>query len=105
MIRRPPRSTLFPYPPLSRSRAGRGGRTRSEPRARLGRVSGAVQREAVEPGACRQPEAADALLGFHVGGELRLRMVAEDVARDAGARTLGAGDHDAVVVGRVQRAA
>src|SRR2546422_6220567 len=34
MIRRPPRSTLFPYPPLSRSRrrsgAGRGGEDRGK---------------------------------------------------------------------------
>src|SRR3712207_7676839 len=61
MIRRPPRSTLFPYTTLFRSRAGGGRcrRGRSEGRARCaeypaterarGRGNGATPTEVVEP--------------------------------------------------------
>src|SRR3712207_7092900 len=49
MIRRPPRSTLFPYTPLSRSRdRARPGRRRPPPRRRLLDVDGV-------PGARRVP--------------------------------------------------
>src|SRR5215203_7073270 len=37
MIRRPPRSTLFPYTTLFRSRPGRPGRARGQRRPRLAR--------------------------------------------------------------------
>src|SRR5260370_22370163 len=37
MIRRPPRSTLFPYTTLFRSRGGRAAGEHEEPRARYGR--------------------------------------------------------------------
>src|SRR3712207_7039241 len=43
MIRRPPRSTLFPYTTLFRSRTGRTGRT-GGPARRVAAVRGAVRR-------------------------------------------------------------
>src|SRR3712207_7272443 len=47
MIRRPPRSTLFPYTTLFRSRAGRHGRL--QPRVQLA-VDAAAARRAERPG-------------------------------------------------------
>src|SRR2546425_12671511 len=65
MIRRPPRSTLFPYTTLFRSRAGQAGAlSRVRPRARRGRAgrdgTGGVQRRERSGGAAL-PRRADPL--------------------------------------------
>src|SRR2546430_6280899 len=58
MIRRPPRSTLFPYTTLFRSRRVHDARARQQ-RPREERAAGEVIARGREPG----PEAATALLG------------------------------------------
>src|SRR3712207_7350557 len=52
MIRRPPRSTLFPYTTLFRSRAWRRGSRGAKPHARDGRFPGAARITRV-PGCAR----------------------------------------------------
>src|SRR5438094_3150954 len=57
MIRRPPRSTLFPYTTLFRSRRGRGpGAAPPPPGARAGSVRCATRRRAATSSASRSEE-------------------------------------------------
>src|SRR3712207_8896900 len=51
MIRRPPRSTLFPYTTLFRSRQRVPVRRRVRPAQGVGPVGGSVPRRAADPGA------------------------------------------------------
>src|SRR2546426_9230229 len=57
MIRRPPRSTLFPYTTLFRSRAHRSEPTVLLDRDHLGRGSGGALRRALEVARSRRPAA------------------------------------------------
>src|SRR2546426_12531783 len=67
MIRRPPRSTLFPYTTLFRSRVADGGRARADDHERAGRVRGDEL----------EPDAAAALTLAATVGVARLKDLAE----------------------------
>src|SRR3712207_7533153 len=63
MIRRPPRSTLFPYTTLFRSRADRSQARRRDHGRLLGRVDPALPRPALDPtGLARLPRGLGARL-------------------------------------------
>src|SRR2546427_9647410 len=75
MTRRPPRSTLFPYTTLFRSREGQGRPERARSRVDAdadvlsgadGTAHGAAARQAVQAGARREDRAAE---GLHDGAE------------------------------------
>src|SRR3712207_1793434 len=89
MIRRPPRSTLFPYTTLFRSGEPRGAQGRRRPLLR-----GAVRRGLLEGGARDVPvdqrHAGGVLRGRHVGGGVRgdSRSVRRGDPGTAGARPL-----------------
>src|SRR3712207_5301706 len=68
MIRRPPRSTLFPYTTLFRSAPGKGG---APQQGRVENVRLARPRFTLEPGG-RYRASADLSLGGGVLGELRM---------------------------------
>src|SRR5256885_7450317 len=80
MIRRPPRSTLFPYTTLFRSQHAGAGEVRQAPRLQLPRVaqqcahgteSGAVARRDAEPVERSHAEGACQVLAREVGIEDR----------------------------------
>src|SRR2546426_1817324 len=63
MIRRPPRSTLFPYTTLFRSHAGHGRHDSLSRRRDRGR-----RPEPVQPGSRRQPGRGDPFVAVEAGG-------------------------------------